>query len=836
MATAICAALALGIALSLTSTLEGTEPLTLAGMTDWRIVCAPSASPAERYAAEEFRSLLAAAGGAELPIVESADGQAVFIGPDAVAASGRFRPAGSFGEEELRISIAPDAICIDGGRPRGTLYGVYEFFEELCGFRFLTFDHTYVPPDAAQRRLPYGTRSYNPPFAFRWSYYGETSRRPDFAARLRTNTVTDDPRLGGRTGFRLVNHNVAHLVPPAKYGETHPEYYALVDGKRRLGTHGGGPQLCLTNPEVLDVVTEAVLNEIKRDPTARNINIAQMDNADYCTCPTCAALDAKEGSHSATMLSFVNAVAERIARTHPDVVLSTFAYWYTRKPPRTLRAHRNVMVQLCSIECCQFHAIDDPSCALNREFCRDMATWKTRCDKVFIWHYNTNFSAYMLPFPNLRSIGRSVAYFARNNGRGVFMQAAGNGFSTELSDLRNYVMSRCLWKPGRDSWKEAQEFCRMHYAESAGPILAYLDEYHKLIAERKLHPTCFATESALGLDGPTAQRIFERFGQAMALAQSDPVRSRVEKASLCAYRAALSASSSHLVIEEGRCKPDLAGYDPDLLDRYASLCDRHGVTMESETVPKAGYIETLRNLYKGMRAVTLENEAWRVSLLPESNGKLVEMIHKPTGRNVIRPSRAFNRFRYEDWVRDGEGPGPNTIMAYETVEQTSDRVAMVLTTPDGTRFERAVSLRGDAIRIDGAITAKTPRSISVWLHPEYDAATSAADPQVVSVYVRAPKWVRANQNWKDAQPTSAQSAVISNAASGGAFAYYNHRERFGIEQRFDPDQIGQLGCYWSPARRQVNLELVASVSALGPGETTRFWYEVRHLSEPPDGS
>ena len=224
----------------------------------------------------------------------------------------------------------------------------------------------------------------------------------------------------------------------------------------------------MSNPELIEVVVNAVLEEIKKNPAARNINIAQMDNESYCTCPRCAALDERQESHAGATLALVNAVAERIEKLHPDVLISTYAYQYTRKPPKTLKPRGNVMIQLCSIECCDLHAIDDPSCPLNRSFCADMAGWKKIAQHIFIWHYNTNFKGYVLPFPNLRSIGRSVAYFAKNNGKGVFLQAAGNGFSTELSDLRNYVMARCLWKPGRDSWKEAEEFCRLHYAEPPG--------------------------------------------------------------------------------------------------------------------------------------------------------------------------------------------------------------------------------------------------------------------------------------------------------------------------------------------------------------------------------
>lgn len=808
--------------------------VTPAEMASWRIVCDASATESERYAASEFQTLFKAVTGAELPILTEADGKrgAIFIGPDAVVRSGRRSDWKKNGEEGLHIRVGKQAVVIDGGRPRGTLYAVYEFFEELCGVRYLTHDHTYVPADAATTRIPFGTYRYRPDFAFRWSYYGETSKYPEFAARLRVNTVSDDPKLGGRTGYRLVGHNVAYLVPPEKYGKEHPEYYALVDGQRKLDMAGGGPQLCVTHPDVLEIVTQAVLDEIAKNPSAKNISIAQMDNGSYCTCDNCAALDAQEESHAGAHLALVNAVAERIEKTHPDVLISCYAYQYTRKPPKTLRARRNVLIQLCSIECCDYHAINDPSCALNRAFCADTAGWKKKADHLFIWHYNTNFKGYLLPFPNLRSIGASVAYFAENNGRGVFMQAAGNTLSAELSDLRNYVMARCLWKPGRDSWAEAQEFCRLHYGEAAQPILDYLAYYHDLVGAAGVHPTCFPTESSLCINAESARRIMEYFQKALALARSEEVRARVEKASLCAYRAALSAVSMHLIYDNGVCRPDLAGLEPDLLDRYAALCEQYGVTREDEMTPIDQYIADQRALHAGLKAVCIENEIWRVVILPESNAKVVEMAYKPTGRNVIQPARALNRFRYEEWIRQGEGPGSQHIVAYEAQAQP-DKVLLSLTTPDGSRIERSIALAGDVIRFETALTANAPRAFDAYVHPEYDAATTSDDPHVVSLYVRAPEWVHANKDWEGAVPTEEQTALIRNAAGGGAFAYYNHEAKFGVEQRFHPDDYSSMGHFWSPSRLQVNLELFPKIRLLEKGQKAGYAYEVRYLSEPP---
>ena len=50
------------------------------------------------------------------------------------------------GNEGLRLKLSSENIFITGGKPRGTLYGVYEFAEKYLGIRFLTFDDTYIPP------------------------------------------------------------------------------------------------------------------------------------------------------------------------------------------------------------------------------------------------------------------------------------------------------------------------------------------------------------------------------------------------------------------------------------------------------------------------------------------------------------------------------------------------------------------------------------------------------------------------------------------------------------------------------------------------------------------
>ena len=54
------------------------------------------------------------------------------------------------------------------------------------------------------------------------------------------------------------------------------------------------------------------------------------------------------------MIQFVN----RIAREFPDKQISTLAYQYTRKAPKTFIPEPNVLITLCSIECDRSAPID----------------------------------------------------------------------------------------------------------------------------------------------------------------------------------------------------------------------------------------------------------------------------------------------------------------------------------------------------------------------------------------------------------------------------------------------------------------------------------------------
>jgi hypothetical protein len=261
-------------------------------------------------------------------------------------------------------------------------------------------------------------------------------------------------------------------------------------------------------------------------------------------------------------------------------MVGTLSYWYTRKPPKTIKPRPNVQIQLCSIECCLIHPIDDPNCPKNVEFCRDMTDWGKICDKIYIWNYNTNFRNYLLPCPNLRVIEPNLRYFVANNAKGAFMQAAGNANAAELSQLRAYVISQLLWDPSRSGERVMNEFLDLHYGRAAGPIRDYIRRVHDRAEASGKHQNCFGGLADYGLDASDAQAGLDAFAQALALAESDTVRARVERASICAYRAALEP------IWYPRERPlgaEMAQKMRPLAKRFFELCEKFEVDRPRES-------------------------------------------------------------------------------------------------------------------------------------------------------------------------------------------------------------------------------------------------------------
>ncbi len=549
-------------AIMITTVVGSAKAIDLAAIGGWNIVVSEDAIPSEQYAAEEFQQFFGQATGLNLPIVSqvSRNDRHVFIGPG----SGMRNSSAGFsteemGDEDLRIVIRANNIAIAGGRPRGTLYGVYTFLEDYLGIRFLTAEVTHVPAVTSPHVLGVVDRSYHPPFAYRFYQKNEVITYPVFAVRRRQNTAGKytpaEHHMGERLGGEAIGGVYLHNNFQFSGGsfKEHPEYWCLYQGKRQA------IQPCLSHPAVRKNVVEGVIASLPHYPHGDTIPLAQNDAPGACQCDNCVEIQREgdapgdipvpterplgmgfipvNGPPSAVIVDFVNHVAEQVAQQRPDLYVGTEAYSYSMMPPRKTKTRANVRVQIAMYHTCVMHAFEDPHCPVNARAVPYLDGWGRSCDNLLFWHYDLNPRDYLYLAPNLRALGPQIRSFARLHGQAIFLQ--GPARNAEFSDLRAYLNTALIWNPSRDVDALIDEFLQLYYRKAAKPIRRWIDLVHDQALASDKHTNINFTPVSCGMDRELGDKGVKLFATAMALADDDKIRQRVEKISVTALRLAL---------------------------------------------------------------------------------------------------------------------------------------------------------------------------------------------------------------------------------------------------------------------------------------------------------
>lgn len=505
------------------------------GRTSYVIALADDAIPAEVTAARELAEYLRHMTGATFAVRPEA--QVLATAPQILVGAGtrvkQLVPAqdwAALGADGIVLKTVGRQLVLAGGRPRGTLYAVYQFLEEHAGVRWWTPTESAVSHTPTMQ-LPILDVAYTPPFRYREHYTTSVQRDPLFATRLRENGhhQNQGEEFGGHYSIIGFVHTFDQLLPPAKYFKEHPEWYSDADnGGRPSTTQSREPapqtaQLCLGNEAARRELTRVALEWVRKNPGAGMISISQNDNRNRCTSDADLALEALEGSPAGPLLHFVNAVAADIEKEFPDFLVETLAYTYTRKPPRQVRPRRNVMVRLCSIEADFSRPLDSE---VNRDFLADLDGWKALTPRLFVWDYITNFANEIWPHPNLRVLGPNLRLFAASNVIGVFAQgdADTNGVG-DFVQLRAWLVAHLMWNPQQDEKRLTAEFLRGYYGAAAPHLQAYLDLINDAFLRSGQRLSTFQNNhSYLTLDVMNeATRHFRDAAQAVA---GDPVLAR----------------------------------------------------------------------------------------------------------------------------------------------------------------------------------------------------------------------------------------------------------------------------------------------------------------------
>ncbi|MFH1922162.1 MAG: DUF4838 domain-containing protein [Planctomycetota bacterium] len=519
------AAVAACVALLLVASRATGLTLCREGRSGYVIVLPDRAEVWEQTAARELQDHLEQVTGAKLPIrreKEVEEGAPQILvgasdrGKQLLADAGAADP----GPDGICLKTVGDVLVLTGPPPRGALYAMYTFLEDVVGCRWWTSTEASIPKRPTLV-IPDLNTVHASPLVSRETFYRDAFNCP-FAVRLKLNGhfMQIPPEYGGNVRITGWCHTFFQILPPSAYFAEHPDWYSEIEGKRSADH----TQLCLANRAMREEFVRVALERLRAEQDPKILSVSQNDWGGRCQCADCKALEEREESPSGPLVQFVNAVAERIEKEFPEVLVETLAYQYTRRPPKHVKPRHNVLIRLCSIEC----SFSQPLAAgpHNEKFREDVRGWSAIAPQLYVWNYVTNFSNFLLPHPNMRALAEDVRFLVANKTLGLFEQ--GDAYSTtgDFIRLRTWVLAHLLWDPSRDQAALIREFAEGYYGPAAPYLLQYLDLAHDAVEESGAYLRCFTADTSSWLTLDVLNRATRLFDQAAAAVADDPVLAR----------------------------------------------------------------------------------------------------------------------------------------------------------------------------------------------------------------------------------------------------------------------------------------------------------------------
>jgi hypothetical protein len=551
------------------------------------IVVPANAGETERRAADILRTSVLKMSGVDLPIRSAAA-----PGRPNVAAIGfplRDMPPAitsalpTLHPDGFVAATSAGNLYITGGGGRGIVYGVVHLLEKYFGCRRYSPTAELFPPrdDLALGCL---FEAVNPANDVR-VVNGEFALDADWRDWMRL----DDIRELYGDGYYV--HTFHRLVPWQTWFAAHPEYFALMNGKRIID------QPCLTRPEVFDIAVARLREEMAAQPDKKIWSVSQNDNFSYCQCPECLKVIEEEGSPAGPIIRFVN----RVAALFPDKTVSTLAYQYSRPAPRRTRPAPNVEVMLCTIELDRSRPIAEaPSGA---SFVRDIGDWSRICSNLYLWDYTVNFSHQVSPFPNLRVLAPNIRFFVDRGVRKLFQQT-NTSPGHEWSELKSYLLARLLWDPKTDDDAVTDEFLDGYYGRAGRPLRRYIDALHDALGRSGAGldiyepPAVHAANYLSAADTALYDSLFDEaeaasFGDPAALARVRTARLPLMYAELEIAKDDMFGPRGFYVEKGGRFEARPAKVR--LLEEFAARCEAGGVrTLNESGLSPAAYCDSVR--------------------------------------------------------------------------------------------------------------------------------------------------------------------------------------------------------------------------------------------------
>lgn len=206
----------------------------------------------------------------------------------------------------------------------GSLNAVYAFLRMLGARWYMPGDLGEVIPEVASIHLPALDKTVKPDFPLRhihWAAYRSAT----------WDNLIWERRMGMNSGYEILGagrtvHGMRDVLGRDEMQAAHPEYYALIDGKRDTVSRGYG-HACFSSEGLVQETVEFA-RAVYDDFGMPSVSVWPLDGYKHCECESC-----RDKSPSDLVWRFVDKVAGEVYKTHPDHWITCGAYAQYRPPP-----------------------------------------------------------------------------------------------------------------------------------------------------------------------------------------------------------------------------------------------------------------------------------------------------------------------------------------------------------------------------------------------------------------------------------------------------------------------------------------------------------------------
>ncbi len=505
------------------------------------IVLAPQSPLAEVRAAREIQHWVRRISGKEMRVLAAPSARRntkIYVGR--TWAERLFPPDLTYleGSDGFAVRKTDSGIYVFGARPSGTLFGAIRFLEQNTDLIWARpnreFGTVFSPdPDLAFTNADMRVR---PAFVYRMSGSGYANRSDDgiWHGRAGLNTSAylynkfERAEMGGTPSYDA--NYMATIAQSDRYAfekckMEHPEFFALVNGKRLIAPQG---YICYTAPGIAEAIAEGLCEVVKkaeaRGERLEHLSIRTRDGWTVCSCESCmqpiklpdgSLLRPKADTSEADPLFFstrmaimLNKVAESFAKTHPEIPITVPGYIYSSSPPAVPHAP-SLIPSFCAYDTCslRFPILDGANNHASagrewenkfREFLRRNGT-EHRQLSMFAYYYCAGFATLA------DSAAADWLSMAKSGGvHGIHM----DGFSADAKDavsmwdyqaIERWIMARLMWDPTLDPQALRDEYILKAYGTAA----PQMREFYRIVRQVwedpaiKYGPNCHASSSDL---------------------------------------------------------------------------------------------------------------------------------------------------------------------------------------------------------------------------------------------------------------------------------------------------------------------------------------------------